>query len=258
MPRVKKNIIGCTQGRIKHLSCHGFRKGYPCLQKKVSRAARARVSPVGQPRNFHGLGTRYNRLQMMNLSCTNIKTTLLTTMYHCVLRLLTWHILQQCAQHARVRDSCTVFCHRVRGLLQCVLYSGLRSSKNNECLALKKCNSVYIRSYKVTYHDTVFENVTPVYKKKSPGQPARARVAGRSTPQFLRFGDSLQPFTGNESLAYKHKNNVINNNVLLCITTVGMIHFTTVCATRARAWLVYRILLARVVTATVRVMQRFA
>jgi len=51
----------------------------------------------------------------------------------------------------------------------------------------KVCNNVYTGSYKDTYHDTVFENVTPVYKKKSPGQPARARVAGRVTPQFSLF-----------------------------------------------------------------------
>jgi len=99
----------------------------------------------------------------------------------------------------------------------------------------KQYNSVYTGPYKDTYHVTVLENVTPVYKKKSPGQPACARVTGRSTPQFLRFGNSVQPFTGNESLAYKHKNNIINNNVSLRITTVDITHFATVCATRARA-----------------------
>ena len=93
---------------------------------------------------------------------------------------------------------------------------------------------MYIRLYKVPYHDTAFEKVTPVYKKKSPGQPACACVVGRSTPQFSRFGDSLQPFTDNESLAYKHKTNDINNNILLRVTTVDMTHFATVRATRAR------------------------
>ena len=81
----------------------------------------------------------------------------------------------------------------------------------------------------------VFENVTPVYKKKSPGQPAHVHVAGRVTPQFSQFGDSLQPFTVNESLAYKHKNNVINSNIPLRVTAVDMTHFAAVCATRARA-----------------------
>jgi len=76
----------------------------------------------------------------------------------------------------------------------------------------------------------VFENVTPVYKKKSPGQPARTRVAGRATLQFSLFGDSLHLVTRNESLAYKHKNNVINNNVPFRITAVDMTHFVTVCA----------------------------
>jgi len=51
----------------------------------------------------------------------------------------------------------------------------------------KECSIEYTGSCKDTYHDTVFENVTPVYKKKSPGQPARARVAGRVTPQFSLF-----------------------------------------------------------------------
>jgi len=88
--------------------------------------------------------------------------------------------------------------------------------------------------YKATYPDTVFENVTPVYKKKSPGQPARARVTGRTTPQFSLFGDSLQSFTNNEALAYKYKNNAINNNVSLRVTAVDMTHFAAVCTTRTR------------------------
>jgi len=82
---------------------------------------------------------------------------------------------------------------------------------------------------------TRFSKMLPRFTKKSPQGSPRARVAGRSTPQFLRFGDLLQPFTGKESLAYKHKNNVINNNVSLRITTVDMTHFATVCTTRARA-----------------------
>jgi len=97
----------------------------------------------------------------------------------------------------------------------------------------------YIRvptsSYRVTYHDTVFENVTLVYKKKSPGQPARARVAGRSTPQFSRLGDSLPQYIHNESLAYKHKSNVTKNNTSLRVMTVDMTHFAAVCAPCARA-----------------------
>ena len=52
-------------------------KMLPRFTKKSPRdSPRARVSPVGQPRNFYGVGTRYNRLQIMNPSRTNIKTTL--------------------------------------------------------------------------------------------------------------------------------------------------------------------------------------
>ena len=87
---------------------------------------------------------------------------------------------------------------------------------------------------KGTYYDTGFEKVTPVYKK-SPRASPRARVAGRATPQFLRFWDSLQPVTVNGSLAYKRKNNVISNNISLRITTVDMTHFAAVCAPCARA-----------------------
>jgi len=83
---------------------------------------------------------------------------------------------------------------------------------------------------------TRFSKMLPRFtKKKSPGQPARARVTGRSTPQFSLLAYSLQLFTGNESLAYKHKNNVTNNNVTLRVTAVDMTHFAAVCATRARA-----------------------
>jgi len=71
--------------------------------------------------------------------------------------------------------------------------------------------------------------------KKSPGQPARARVADRATLQFSRLEDSLQPFTGNKSLTCKHKNNVINSNISLRGTTVVMPHFATVCTTHIHA-----------------------
>jgi len=74
----------------------------------------------------------------------------------------------------------------------------------------------------------------PRFTKKSLGQPAHARVTNRATPRFSRLKDSLQLFTGNEYLAYKHKNNVINSNTPLCVTTVDRPHFTTVCTTRAR------------------------
>jgi len=49
-------------------------KMLPGLQKSPQDSPRARVSPAGQPRNFHGWTTQYNRLQIMNLSRTNIKT----------------------------------------------------------------------------------------------------------------------------------------------------------------------------------------
>jgi len=55
----------------------------------------------------------------------------------------------------------------------------------------KEGSSVHTGFAKYTYHDAVFENVNTVCKKKSPGQPARARVAGRVTPQFSRLEDSL-------------------------------------------------------------------
>jgi len=76
-------------------SCKGtyhdtvFEKVTPVYKKSPRDSPRARVSPVDQPRNFYGLGTRYNRLQLMNPSRTNIKTTLLPTIYRCVLRLST-------------------------------------------------------------------------------------------------------------------------------------------------------------------------
>jgi len=53
-----------------------FENVTPVYKKSPRDSPRARVSPGGQPRNFYGLGTRYNRLQLMNTSRTNIKTTL--------------------------------------------------------------------------------------------------------------------------------------------------------------------------------------
>ena len=82
-------------------------------------------------------------------------------------------------------------------------------------------------------HNTVFEKVTPVYKK-SPRDSPRARGTGWVTPQFSRLGGSLRSFTCNAVLAYKHKNNVINTNVSLRVTTVDMTHFATGCIPRAR------------------------
>jgi len=101
-----------------------------------------------------------------------------------------------------------------------------------------------------------FENVTPVYKK-SPRDSPRARVTDRAILQFSQFEASLQPFTGNESLAYKHKSNVTNNNISLCVTIVDMTHFATVHATRAHAGLVYSILPSCVETVIECVIQWF-
>jgi len=81
----------------------------------------------------------------------------------------------------------------------------------------------------------VFEKVTPGYKKKSPGQSVRVCVTDRVTPQFSWLEDSLHPFTYNESLAYKHKNNVMNNNTSLRVTSVDMTHFAAVRAPYTRA-----------------------
>jgi len=60
MPRVKKRIVGCIQGRVKPLIMTWFSKMLPRFTKKSPRdSPRTRVSPAGQPRNFHGLQTRY-------------------------------------------------------------------------------------------------------------------------------------------------------------------------------------------------------
>jgi len=81
---------------------------------------------------------------------------------------------------------------------------------------------------------TRFRKCYPGLQKKFPGQPACTCVTGRATPQFSLFGDSVQQFTYNESLAYKHKNHVMNNNTSLRVMTVDMTHFAAVCTTRAR------------------------
>jgi len=67
----------CIQGHVKLFTMTRFSKMLLQFTKKSPRdSPRVRVSPAGQPRNFHGLGTRYNRLHIMNPSRTNIKTTL--------------------------------------------------------------------------------------------------------------------------------------------------------------------------------------
>jgi len=86
---------------------------------------------------------------------------------------------------------------------------------------------------------TRFSKMLTWFPKKSPGQSVCTRVVGRATPQFSRLEDSVQQFTCNESLAYKHKNNVINNNVLLRVTTADMTYFAVVhapcaCVTRVQ------------------------
>ena len=82
---------------------------------------------------------------------------------------------------------------------------------------------------------TCFSKMLPWFTKKSPGQSSGAYVADRTTLQFSRFENSLQPFACKESLACKHKNNSMNNNVSLRVTTVDMTYFVAVCATRTRA-----------------------
>jgi len=131
----------------------------------------------------------------------------------------------------RVQDFVNVCwdCYRVGHIVVYTALKIMNTSRQNEY------NSVHTGPYKVTYHVTVFEKVTPVYKKKSPGQPERARVTRQVTFQLSQFRDSLHPFTVNESLAYKHKNNVINSNMALRVTAVDMTHFAAVCATRAHA-----------------------
>jgi len=75
----------------------------------------------------------------------------------------------------------------------------------------------------------------PWFTKKSPGQHAHTRVADRETLQFSRLEESLQPLTVNVSLAYKHKNSSMNNNVSLRGAPVDTTHFAAVCTTRACA-----------------------
>jgi len=76
MPRVKSSTIWRIQGHAKALTMTRLWKMLPRFTKKSPRdSPRARASPAGQPRNFHCLGNRYNRLQIMNPSRTNIKTT---------------------------------------------------------------------------------------------------------------------------------------------------------------------------------------
>jgi len=53
-----------------------FENVTPVYKKSPRDSPRARVSSGGQPRNFYGLRTCYNRLQIMNPSRTNIKTTI--------------------------------------------------------------------------------------------------------------------------------------------------------------------------------------
>ena len=87
------------------------------------------------------------------------------------------------ARVTRVQDFVNEYCDCYR-VHYTVDYTTLKATNASRW---KDCNSTYTGSYKTTYHDTVFEKVTPVYKKKSPGQPARARVAGRATLQFSLF-----------------------------------------------------------------------
>jgi len=74
---------------------------------------------------------------------------------------------------------------------------------------VKKYIAVCIQGRVETLTMTRFRKCYPGLQKKSPGQPAHTRATDRATPKFLRFGDSLQPFTCNEYLAYKHKNHVM-------------------------------------------------
>jgi len=67
----------CIQGHVKLLTMTRFSKRLHWFTKKSPRdSPRVRVSPTGQPHNFHGLWTRYNRLQIMDPSRTNIKAAL--------------------------------------------------------------------------------------------------------------------------------------------------------------------------------------
>jgi len=77
MPRVKKYITVCVQGRIETLTMSRFSKMLPRFTKKSPRdSPRARASPSGQPRNFHCFGTLFNTLKVMNASRKNIKIRL--------------------------------------------------------------------------------------------------------------------------------------------------------------------------------------
>jgi len=72
--------------------------------------------------------------------------------------------------------------------------------------------------------------------QKSPQDSPRAHVSPNGQPRnFHSLRISLQPFTDNESLVYKHKNNVVNSNIPFRVTTVDRPHFAAVCATRTRA-----------------------
>jgi len=77
MPRVKSSTIVCVQVRVKTLTMTRFWKMLPRFTKKSPRdSPRARVSPVGQPRNFHCFGPLFNTLKVMNPSRKNIKIRL--------------------------------------------------------------------------------------------------------------------------------------------------------------------------------------
>jgi len=77
MPRVGKSVIVYIQGRIKSLTMTRFSKMLPRFTKKSPRdSPRARVSPAGQPCNFHCFGPLFNTLKVMNASRKNIKIRL--------------------------------------------------------------------------------------------------------------------------------------------------------------------------------------
>ena len=65
MPRVKSNTIVCVQVRIESLTTTRFWKMLPRFTKKSPRdSPRARVSPAGQPRNFHCFGPIFNTVKI--------------------------------------------------------------------------------------------------------------------------------------------------------------------------------------------------
>ena len=77
MPRVKSSAIVCVQVRIKALTMPRFWKMLPWFTKKSPRdSPRARVSPTGQPRNFHCFESLFNTLKVRNSSRKNIKIRL--------------------------------------------------------------------------------------------------------------------------------------------------------------------------------------